>query len=85
LVEQGYSKEKLVDWLCKNTTLTVGDYRNTTYSYSFDYLRALRGEEAWATWYKLPDDAEIPRWPKLGYVNMVVAASQTDAFFQAGI
>ena len=75
LVEQGYdTKEKLIDWL----------YKNTTHTYSFDYPRALRGEEPWATWYKLPDDTMIPRWAEADYVNIVVAGGQTNAFFQAG-
>jgi hypothetical protein len=85
LVEQGYdTKEKLIDWLYQNTTHTVKDYKNTTHTYSFDYPRALRGEEPWATWYKLPDETMIPRWPKPDYINVVVAGGETNAFFQAG-
>lgn len=85
LVEQGYaSKEKIADWLWKNTTLSVKDYKLNAFVYQFDYPRALKGLEPWATWYKLPDDAMIPRWPKSDYINIVVAGGQTNAFFQVG-
>ncbi|MBZ5502635.1 MAG: hypothetical protein LAN59_10420 [Acidobacteriia bacterium] len=84
LKERGYdTKEKLAEWLHKNTTQTVKDYKNRNFSYLFEYPRALRGEEPYATWYKLPDDAVIPRWPKADHINIVVAGGQTNAYFQA--
>jgi hypothetical protein len=85
LVEQGYdTKEKIANWLWKNTTLSVKDYKVEAFVYQFDYPRAIRGTEPWATWYKLPDDAVIPRWPKPEHINLVVTGGQTNAFFQVG-
>ena len=85
LKEQGYdTKEKLIDWLYKNTTQTVKDYKSRNYSYLFEYPRALKGDEPYATWYKLPDDAVIPHFPRAESFNIVVAGGQTNAYPQAG-
>jgi hypothetical protein len=85
LKERGYgTKEKLIAWLYKNTTQTVKDYKNRDFAYGFDYPRALKGLEPYATWYKMPDDAMIPRWPHENDINVVVAGGQTNAFFQGG-
>ena len=85
LKEQGYdTKEKLIDWLYKNTTQTVKDYKNRNYAYLFDYPRALQGVEPYATWYKLPDDTVIPHFPRASDFNIVVAGGQTNAYPQAG-
>jgi hypothetical protein len=85
LKEQGYdTKEKLFDWLHKNTTQTVKDYKSRNFAYLFDYPRALRGDEPWATWYKLPDDAVIPHFPHVSDFHIVVAGGETNAYPQAG-
>jgi hypothetical protein len=85
LVEQGYdTKEKIVNWLWRNTTLPVRDYKLQAFVYQFDYPRAIKGTEPWAAWYKLPDDAMIPRWAKPGDIHIVVTGGQTNAFFQVG-
>ena len=46
------------------------------------YPRALRGEEPYATWYKVPEDTQIPCWPKAADIELVVAGGQTNTFFQ---
>ena len=85
LKEQGYdTKEQLIDWLYKNTTQTVKDYKSRNYAYLFDYPRALQGVEPYATWYKLPDDTVIPHFPRASDFNIVVAGGQTNAYPQAG-
>ncbi|MBZ5694124.1 MAG: hypothetical protein LAN36_02055 [Acidobacteriia bacterium] len=85
LHERGYdTKEKLIDWLYKNTTQSVKDYKGRDFAYGFDYPRSLKGLEPYATWYKMPDDAMIPRWPHLDDINVVVVGGQTNAFFQCG-
>jgi hypothetical protein len=85
LKERGYdTKEKLIDWLYKNTNQTVKDYKARDFAYGFDYPRALNKLEPYVTWYALPDDAVIPRWPHLNDINVVVAGGQTNAFFQGG-
>jgi len=84
LKEQGYdTKEKLIDWLYKNTTQTVKDYKGRNYSYLFEYPQALQGVEPFATWYKLPDDAVIPHFPRASSFNVVVTGGQTNAYPQA--
>ena len=85
LHNRGYdTKEKLIDWLYKNTNQTVKDYKSRDFAYGFDYPRALKGLEPYATWYKMPDDAVIPRWPHVSDINVVVVGGQTNAFFQGG-
>ena len=85
LHNRGYdTKEKLIAWLYKNTNQTVKDYKSRNFAYGFDYPRALKGLEPYATWYKMPDDAVIPRWPHLSDINVVVVGGQTNAFFQGG-
>jgi hypothetical protein len=85
LKEQGYdTKEKLIAWLYKNTTQTVKDYKSRNYSYLFEYPQALQGREPFATWYKLPDDAVIPHFPRPESFNIVVTGGQTNAYPQAG-
>jgi hypothetical protein len=84
LKEQGYdTKQKLIDWLYKNTTQTVKDYKGRNYSYLFEYPQALQGVEPFATWYKLPDDAVIPHFPRASSFNVVVTGGQTNAYPQA--
>jgi hypothetical protein len=85
LHERGYdTPEKLVAWLYKNTVQSVKDYKSRDFAYGFDYPRALKGMEPYATWYKMPDDAMIPRWPHERDINVVVTGGQTNAFFQGG-
>jgi hypothetical protein len=85
LKSRGYdTKEQLIAWLYKNTTQSVKDYKSRDFAYGFDYPRALKGLEPYATWYKMPDGAMIPRWPHETDINVVVAGGQTNAFFQGG-
>jgi hypothetical protein len=83
LVEQGYeSKEKLSEWLWKNTMRTAKDYRESSLAYVYTYPLALEGREPYATWYKVPEDTLIPWFPKASNINFVVCGGQTNAFFQ---
>ena len=83
LVEQGYeSKEKLAEWLWKNTMRTAKDYRESSLAYVYTYPLALEGREPYATWYKVPEDTLIPWFPKANNINFVVCGGQTNAFFQ---
>jgi hypothetical protein len=85
LVQQGYdSKEKIVDWLWKNTVRTAKDYRDSAFVYTFDYPRALRKIEPYTTWYSCPEDTLIPWWPHPDDIVFVVAGGQTNPFFQVG-
>jgi hypothetical protein len=83
LVEQGYdTKEKLSEWLWKNTQRTAKDFRESFLAYVHYYPLALQGREPFATWYKLPDDAMIPFFPRASNINFVVCGGQANAFFQ---
>jgi hypothetical protein len=85
LVEQGYdNKEKLQDWLWKNTTISAKEYRESFLAHVWLYPRALKGEEPYATWWKAADDQQIPCWPKADDIAIVVTGGQTNAFFQVG-
>ncbi|MBZ5500957.1 MAG: hypothetical protein LAN59_01785 [Acidobacteriia bacterium] len=83
LVEQGYdTKEKLSDWLWKNTLRTAKEYRESFLAYVHYYPLALQGREPYATWYKVPEDTLIPWFPKASNINFVVCGGQANAFFQ---
>ncbi len=83
LVAQGYdTKEKLSEWLWKNTLRTAKEYRESSLTYIYDYPLALEGREPYATWYKVAEDTLIPWFPKAKNINFVVCGGQTNAFFQ---
>ncbi len=85
LAEQGYdTKEKLQDWLWRNSTISAKEYRESFLAHVWLYPRALKGEEPYATWWKAPDDQAIPCWPKADDIAIVVTGGQTNAFFQVG-
>jgi hypothetical protein len=83
LKEQGYdNKEKLVNYFYKNATQTAKEYRERNWSYLFEYGQALKGVEPFATWYKLPDDTVIPKFPHPERIAVVVMGGQTDPVSQ---
>jgi hypothetical protein len=85
LKEQGYdSKEKLIDWLYKNATHSVRQYKDASFVLTFDLPRAQKGVEPFASWFRQPDDATIPVFIRSADITIVVAGGQTQARFQAG-
>ena len=83
LHEQGYdTKAKLIDYFYKHATQTAKEYRERNWSYLFEYGQALRGVEPFATWYKLPDDTVIPKFPHPERIAVVVIGGQTDPVSQ---
>jgi len=83
LVDQGYdTKEKLQDWLWKNTVRTAKDFRESFLASFHLYPLALQGREPYATWYKVPEDTLIPFFPRAADINFVVSGGQANAFFQ---
>ncbi|MGH9493714.1 MAG: hypothetical protein ACRD3B_01850 [Candidatus Sulfotelmatobacter sp.] len=83
LVDQGYdNKEKLSDWVFKNTQRTVKDFKESFLASFHLYPLALQGREPYASWYKLPDDAMIPFFVSAKQINFVVCGGQANAFFQ---
>jgi hypothetical protein len=85
LKQQGYdTKEKLQQYLWKTYTTSAKDYRESFLAHVWIYPRALKGEEPMAGWWKLPDEAQIPMFPRAENIEFVVCGGQTNAFFQVG-
>jgi hypothetical protein len=83
LVEQGYdAKEKLTEWLWKNTMRTAKDFRESFLAPFHLYPLALQGREPYATWYKAADATLVPFFPRATDINLVVCGGQANAFFQ---
>lgn len=83
LVEQGYdTKEKLSEWLWKNTLRTAKEYRESSLAYVYTYPLALEGREPYVSWWKAADETLIPWFPSSKNINLVVCGGQTNAFFQ---
>jgi hypothetical protein len=81
---QGFdTKEKLSEWLHKNTMMTVEDYWNSGLVNTFTLPQAQLGVEPFASWLKLPKEARIPRFLAPKEINIVVVGGETNAFWQA--
>jgi len=78
------TKEKLSTWLHKNTTITVGDYKEARFVAEYDAPKAKKGIEPYARWFKLPATARIPRFADPKDIDIVVTGGGTLAVFQAG-
>jgi len=75
LASLGYdSKDKLINWLQKNATLTVKDAKTMLFTGG----ASLRGPQAAG----LKDDDLIPRWPNPSAINVVVVGGQTNPYYQ---
>ncbi len=75
LVTLGYdTKDKLIDYLQKNATLTVKDARSMLFTGGM----GVRGPQAAS----LKDDDLIPRWPSKASINVVVVGGQTNPYYQ---
>ncbi len=85
LKAQGYdTKEKLSEWLQKNTQISVADYKEESFVAQYDAPRAKQGIEPFASWFKLPSTSRIPRFASPGDINVVVTGGEIQAVFQAG-
>jgi hypothetical protein len=85
LKAQGYdTKEELSDWLQKNTKITVADYKGSRFAVEYDAPKAKKGIEPYASWFKLPATAQIPRFAGPKDIEIVVTGGETQAVFQAG-
>ena len=81
---QGFdTKEKLSEWLHKNTLITVEDYWNSGLVSTFTLPQAQKGVEPFASWLKLPKDATIPRFFSPKDISIIVVGGETNAFWQA--
>ncbi|HTZ99966.1 MAG TPA: UGSC family (seleno)protein, partial [Candidatus Aquilonibacter sp.] len=69
LAELGFdTKEKLADWLQKNSTISAKDARSTLFG------------ARWVPDPKTPDDALIPRYARADSYNFVVVGGQTNPY-----
>jgi hypothetical protein len=63
----------------------VEDYWNNNYSVqNFILPNAKKGVEPYASWLKLPADAEIPRFSSPQRINIIAVGGETNLFWQAG-
>ncbi len=85
LKAQGYdTKEKLSEWLQKNTQIPVADYKEESFVSQYDAPRAKQGIEPFASWFKLPPTSRIPRFASPNDIDIVVTGGEILAVFQAG-
>jgi hypothetical protein len=79
------SKEMLIDWIYKNTSVTVGDWLDNYYSVqNFILPTGRRGAEPFASWMKLPRDAKIPQIASPNNIHVLSVGGGTNLFWQAG-
>jgi hypothetical protein len=82
---EGYdSKEQLIDWIQKNTSLPVAEFMDNFYSVqNFILPTARMGSEPFASWTKLPKDERIPLFPRASKINILSVGGGTNLFWQA--
>jgi len=82
---QGFeTKEKLEQWLYENTLVTYNGFWDDELVISFTVPLAKQGVEPFASRFKLPKDALMPRYPSPKGISIVVVGGEANAFFQAG-
>jgi len=78
------SKEQLIDWVHKNTTVTVGEWLDNYYSVqNFILPTARQGVEPFASWMKLPRDTKIPLIARPSNIQVLSVGGGTNLFWQA--
>jgi hypothetical protein len=78
------SKEQLIDWVHKNTQITVGEWLDDFYSVqNFILPGGRQGREPIASWMKLPKDAKIPRIVSTSNISVLSIGGGTNLFWQA--
>lgn len=79
------SKEQLIEWIHKNTFVTVGDWLDNYYSVqNFILPTGKQGREPFASWMKLPRDAKIPQIASPSNIHILSVGGGTNLFWQAG-
>ncbi len=84
--DEGFdSKEKLINWIFKNTKVKVKDWKNDFYAVqNFVLPMGRMGQEPIAGWMKLPDEADIPQFSSPGKITILSVGGGTNMFWQAG-
>jgi hypothetical protein len=79
------SKEQLIDYIQKNTKVTVGDWMDNYYAVqNFVLPGGRKGIEPIASWMKLPKDELIPQFSTPTKINILSLGGGTNLFWQAG-
>lgn len=79
------SKEQLIEWINKNTKVTVGDWMDNFYAVqNFVLPMGRMGREPVASWMKLPKEAEIPQFGSPDRITILSLGGGTNLFWQAG-
>jgi hypothetical protein len=79
------SKEKLIDYVYKNSFVTAGDWMDNYYSVqNFILPEARKGVEPYASWMKLPKDEKIPQIASSKNIQILCVGGGTNLFWQAG-
>ena len=79
------SKEQLIEWIHKNTKVKVGDWLDDFYAVqNFVLPMGEMGQEPYASWMKLPKDADIPQFSSPSRITIISLGGGTNFFWQAG-
>jgi len=79
------SKEQLIDWIHRNTRVTVGDWMDDFYAVqNFILPVGRRGVEPFASWMNLPKDERIPQFAFPSSIHILSLGGETNLFWQAG-
>jgi hypothetical protein len=82
LKEQGFNEpEQLSQYLSENFTMTAGQFWGSDVVYSLVEPNARSGVEPFASWLKLPENAEIAPYVSPEKMNMVVVGGETQALW----
>jgi len=76
------SKEQLSEWIQKNTTITVGAWKNDFYAVQ-NFVLTYPDREPISTWIKMPDDALIPQFRTSNSISILSIGGGTNYFWQA--
>lgn len=75
------TKEKLIQWIYDNATMTAGQYWDYQLIQNYVYPRALNGEEPYATRLKAAED-ELIKVYQLRQIHIVVVGGETNGYWR---
>jgi len=79
LMEQGFEKpQQLAKWISENYKVNKKQYFSADVIYSLVSPMARAGTEPYASWWKLPDDAELKPYINPDFINTVVVGGETN-------
>jgi hypothetical protein len=85
LVREGYpTKQAVIDYLYKNTMVSLGEFWQYHLVASFGLTLAQKGVEPYASWLKQPNDTLVQRHRGPDEISVLVVGGRTNDFWQAG-